>query len=78
MNMGSEILKYNWRVGRLIEVTRLNNIKITLNADLIEMVEENPDTLITLTNGRKYLVKESRQEIKERVVLYKKEVFCNI
>lgn len=59
----------------LIEVTRMNQAKITLNAELIESVEETPDTLITLTSGRKFLVKESRQEIKNLVILYKKEVF---
>lgn len=37
----------------MIEVTKLNGEKITLNSDLIEVVEETPDTVITLTTGRK-------------------------
>ncbi len=59
----------------MIEVTRLNNTKVIINADLIEKVEESPDTIITLTSGNKIIVKESRQEVKNLVVLYKKEIF---
>ncbi len=60
----------------MIEVTRLNGTKLTVNADLIERVEELPDTVIKLTTGNKIIVKESRQEIKNLVTLYKKEIFC--
>ncbi len=59
----------------MIEVTRLNGKKLTINGELIERVEESPDTVITLTTGNKLIVKESRQEIKNLVILYKKEVF---
>ena len=59
----------------MIELTRLNDTKFTLNAELIETVEEVPDTVITLTTGKKLFVKESRQNVKNLVVLYKQEVF---
>ena len=59
----------------MIELTRLNDTKFTLNADLIELVEEVPDTVITLTTGKKIFVKESRQNVKNLVVLYRQEVF---
>ncbi len=59
----------------MIEVTRLNDTKLMVNADMIEKVEEAPDTVITLTSGNKIIVKESRQEIRNLVVLYKKEIF---
>ncbi len=62
----------------MIELTRLNDTKFTLNSDLIELVEEVPDTVITLTTGKKILVKESRQNVKNLVVLYKQEVFNKI
>ena len=62
----------------MIELTRLNDTKFTLNADLIETVEEVPDTVITLTSGKKLFVKESRQNVKNLVVLYRQEVFRNI
>jgi flagellar protein FlbD len=60
---------------RMIEVTRLNDSKLIVNADMIEKVEEAPDTVITLTSGSKIIVKESRQEIRNLVILYKKEIF---
>lgn len=60
---------------KMIEVTRLNDKKILINAELIEKVEESPDTVITLTSGNKVIVKESRQEIKNLVISYKKEIF---
>lgn len=62
----------------MIDVTRMNGTVLTVNSDLIETVEEMPDTVITLTNGKKIIVKESRQEVKNLVKLYKKEIFCNI
>ena len=40
----------------MIEVTRLNGTQILVNADLIELVEETPDTVITFTTGRKIIV----------------------
>ena len=48
----------------MIDVTKLNGQKVTVNATLIETVEETPDTIICLTTGRKIIVKESRQEVK--------------
>lgn len=60
----------------MIEVTRLNDSKLTINAELIERVEELPDTVIKLTTGNKIIVKESRQDIKDLVILYKKEILC--
>ena len=62
----------------MIELTKLNDIKFTLNSDLIEMIEEVPDTVLTLTNGKKIFVKESRQNVKNLVILYKQEIFRNI
>ncbi len=59
----------------MIELTRLNDKKFIINAELIEKVEETPDTVITLTSGNKFVVKESRQEVKNLVILYKKEIF---
>lgn len=58
----------------MIEVTRLNDTKVIINAELIEKIEEAPDTIITLTSGSKIIVKESRQEVKNLVILYKKEI----
>ena len=62
----------------MIDLTRLNGTAFTLNAELIETVEEVPDTVITLTTGKKIFVKESRQTVKNLVLLYKQEVFRKI
>ncbi len=59
----------------MIEVTKLNGVKILINPDLLEQVEETPDTVLSFTTGRKLIVKESRQEIKNLVELYRKEIF---
>ena len=62
---------------KMIEVTRLNDTKILINPDLIEFVEETPDTVITFTTGRKIIVKESRQNIKNLVKSYRKDIFTD-
>lgn len=62
----------------MIEVTKLNEKKILINPELIETVEETPDTVITFTNGKKIIVKESRQELKKLVISYKKDLFVNL
>ncbi len=51
----------------MIEVTKMDGKKILLNPNLMETVEETPDTVITLTTGRKLIVKESRQDIQNLV-----------
>lgn len=61
----------------MIDITRMNGTTLTVNAELIEIVEETPDTVITLTTGKKIISKESRQEIKNRVKLYKSEILNN-
>ena len=58
----------------MIDVTRMNDKTLTLNSDLIESVEETPDTVITLTTGKKIIVKESRQEIQNLVILYRRKI----
>ena len=60
----------------MIEVTKLSGVKILVNPHLLEMVEETPDTVLTLTTGKKIIVKESRQEIKNLVKLYRKDILA--
>ncbi len=60
----------------MIEVTKLSSERILVNPDLIEIVEETPDTVITLTTGRKIIVKESRQDIKSLVKSYRKDILA--
>jgi flagellar protein FlbD len=51
----------------MIELTKLNGKTFSVNALYIETVESFPDTTITLTNGRKYIVKETEEEVRKRV-----------
>ena len=60
----------------MIEVTRLKGKKMMINAELIETVEETPDTVITLTNGKKFVVSESSEEVTSLVIGYKRKIFA--
>ena len=62
----------------MIELTKLNDIKFSVNPELIEIVETTPDTVITLTTGRKLIVKESRQDIKNLVLSYKRKIYIEL
>lgn len=58
----------------MVEVTKLNGSTVLVNAELIESVEETPDTVLSFVTGKKLIVKESRQEVKNLVILYKREI----
>lgn len=62
----------------MIEVTKINGTKLLVNTSLIETVEETPDTVITLTDGKKVIVKESRHEVKNLVKSARQEYFNGI
>ncbi|NLX63696.1 MAG: flagellar FlbD family protein [Clostridiaceae bacterium] len=59
----------------MIQVTRINNTQFFINAEWIETVESTPDTVITLTNGKKFVVTEKVNEVVDRVIEYKQKVF---
>ncbi|EIJ79589.1 flagellar FlbD family protein [Bacillus methanolicus] len=58
----------------MIKVTRLNGKPFLINAIYIETVESFPDTTITLTNGRKYVVKETEDRVLELVAKFYQSV----
>ncbi len=58
----------------MIIVSRLNGERFGVNAEHIERVEETPDTVLTLVEGRKYIVRESLEEVIDRVVAYRARV----
>ena len=58
----------------MITLTRLNNKRFVLNAELIKMIEETPDTLVTLTSGDRIMVRESRQEVVDRAIDYARQI----
>ncbi|EOC99711.1 flagellar protein [Caldisalinibacter kiritimatiensis] len=52
----------------------MNGKSFIINSDLIEKVEETPDTVITLTNDKKIVVKESGADIVDKVIEYKRKI----
>jgi flagellar protein FlbD len=62
----------------VIQLTRLNNQGLTVNSDLIKFVEQAPDTVITLVTGEKILVRESVQQVLERLIEFRRMVLQNL
>ncbi|OPJ57093.1 flagellar FlbD family protein [Alkalithermobacter paradoxus] len=62
----------------MIKVTRLNGDEFVINCDLIETIERTPDTVITLTTGHKYIVKESIDTIIDKIKNFKRDTSINI
>lgn len=60
----------------MIEVTRLNGTMLYLNPDMVLFAESTPDTVITMTNGEKILVKETPEELTNRFITLKKRFFA--
>ncbi len=58
----------------MITVTRLDNRVVVLNADLIKMVEQTPDTIVHFLNGDTVLVKESVDEVVKRAIDYGRQL----
>lgn len=61
----------------MIEVTRLNGQHLVLNGDQIERIEANPDTLISLSSGRKLIVLESVDELIEKLIAYRRRLLLS-
>ena len=59
----------------MIRLTRLNHVPVVLNSDLIEHVEETPDTVITLTTGQILRVRETVDEVVSRIVEFRRRIF---
>ena len=59
----------------MISLTRLNHTSVVINPDLIVLMEETPDTIITLSNGEKITVHERVQEVIRRVIEFRRRIF---
>ncbi|MGB3367871.1 MAG: flagellar FlbD family protein [Acidaminobacteraceae bacterium] len=62
----------------LISLTRLNGKIFILNSELIEFIEETPDTVISLTSGKKIVVSESVDDTIDKIVKYRRRVFSAV
>ncbi|HZU42252.1 MAG TPA: flagellar FlbD family protein [Terriglobales bacterium] len=58
----------------MIKLTRLNNQPLAVNSDLIKFVEQAPDTVITLVTGEKLVVRESAEEVLERIIGFRRAI----
>lgn len=58
----------------MIQLTRLNNQPLMVNSDLIKFVEPSPDTVLTLVTGEKLVVRESCEDILEKVVQFRRSL----
>jgi flagellar protein FlbD len=62
----------------VIALTRLNGQPVMLNCDLIESVETNAETIVTLTTGNVVVVREPMEEIERRVVTFKRKIHAGL
>jgi flagellar protein FlbD len=58
----------------MIELTRINHVPLVVNADLIEHIETTPDTVISLTNGQKFVVLETTGEVVRRIIEFRRAI----
>ncbi|MCS7295062.1 MAG: flagellar FlbD family protein [Chloroflexota bacterium] len=56
----------------MVELTRIDGTRFYLNSDLIEVIEANHDTHITLTNGHRYICSEPPEVIVERIAEFRR------
>lgn len=61
----------------MIHLHKLNGDSFVLNAGHIEVIDATPDTVITLANGKKYIVRESVEEVISLAKAYKREIYCS-
>lgn len=59
----------------MIKLTRLNGAEFYINAELIETLEATPDTVVTLTTDDKWVIREAPDEVVERILAYKRQIF---
>jgi len=62
----------------MIQLTRLNNTPLMVNSDLIKFVEQSPDTVITLLNNEKILVREDAATVLKRIVQFRQTILAGI
>lgn len=62
----------------MIQLTRLNGNPIALNSDLIKFVENAPDTVITLINGEKIIVRENSGDVIHLIVEFRRSVMAGM
>lgn len=62
----------------MIKVTNINGVSYYINSEHIETIESIPDTLITLRDGKKQYVRETPEEVVQKIIDYKKRIFVDL
>jgi flagellar protein FlbD len=62
----------------VIQLTRLNNKPLAVNSDLIKFIEKAPDTVLTLLNDEKVLVRESMEEVIDRIIAFRRTIIAGL
>ena len=60
----------------MIRITRFEGTQVVVNSDIIQTVEETPDTIVTLTTGDKMMIKETVDEVIQAVIEFKRSIFA--
>jgi flagellar protein FlbD len=56
----------------MISLTRFHSgERIAINPDLIERIEQNPDTVVTMTNGNRHVIEENIEEITDKIRVFR-------
>ncbi len=62
----------------MIRLTRLNGSSLAVNSDLVKFIENAPDTVLTLTTGEKIIVRESTEQVVERIIAFRRAVLIGL
>ena len=62
----------------MILLEKLNKEEVILNSNLIELIESIPETKITLTSGRYYLVTQTKEEVVNKIIEYNRKIYSNL
>ena len=62
----------------MIKVTRIKGKEYFVNADLIQFIEETPDTVLTLTTGQKVVVTETAEQVVDKLIKHKQEIYLGL
>ncbi|MCL2062794.1 MAG: flagellar FlbD family protein [Candidatus Cloacimonetes bacterium] len=61
----------------MVKLTKINGQEFFINSDLMEFIESTPDTIISLTTGKKVIVKETAEVVIEKIIEYKGKALRN-
>lgn len=62
----------------MIQLTRLNKIPLIINSDLIKLIENAPDTVLTLVTGEKIVVLESSKQVVEQIIEFRRRILAGL